>query len=114
MQTRSGERRIWEYDNTLRTEGVEMPIVRGMARDVTENVQAEAALRESERRFRSLGDSIPQLAWMADTDGWIYWYNQRWYQYTGTTLDQMQGWGWTRRVRGRPRVAAGIGEYIVG
>jgi len=45
--TRSGEQRIWEYHNTLRIEGVEMPIVRGIAHDVTERVRAEKALRES-------------------------------------------------------------------
>jgi len=43
--TRSGEQRIWEYHNTLRTEGVEAPIVRGIAHDVTERVRAERALR---------------------------------------------------------------------
>jgi PAS domain S-box-containing protein len=43
--TRSGERRIWEYHNTLRTEGVERPIVRGIAHDVTEQVRAAKALR---------------------------------------------------------------------
>jgi PAS domain S-box-containing protein len=45
LLTRSGERRIWEYHNTLRTEGVETPIVRGIAHDVTERVRAEKALR---------------------------------------------------------------------
>jgi formate hydrogenlyase transcriptional activator len=43
--TRSGEQRIWEYHNTLRTEGVATPIVRGIAHDVTERVLAEKALR---------------------------------------------------------------------
>src|SRR6266478_3910427 len=43
--TRSGEQRIWEYHNTLRTEGVATPIVRGIAHDVTERVRAEKALR---------------------------------------------------------------------
>jgi PAS domain S-box-containing protein len=45
--TRSGERRIWEYHNTLRTEGVASPIVRGMAHDVTEQKRAEKLLREA-------------------------------------------------------------------
>ncbi|MCG3121744.1 MAG: Sensor histidine kinase RcsC [Phycisphaerales bacterium] len=53
-----------------------------------------AALRESEEQFRSLADAIPQLAWIANADGWIYWYNRRWYEYTGTTPRQMEGWGW--------------------
>ncbi|HCF26799.1 MAG TPA: PAS domain S-box protein [Cyanobacteria bacterium UBA11049] len=56
-------------------------------RDITEEKQAEA-------RFRLMADSIPQLAWMANPDGWIFWYNQRWYDYTGTTPQQMEGWGW--------------------
>ncbi len=51
-------------------------------------------LRESESQFRSLANSIPQLAWMADSTGSIDWYNQRWYEYTGSTLEQVRGWGW--------------------
>jgi diguanylate cyclase (GGDEF)-like protein/PAS domain S-box-containing protein len=42
IQTAAGERRIWEYNNTLRTEGVAVPMVRGMARDITERKRAEA------------------------------------------------------------------------
>jgi PAS domain S-box-containing protein len=49
---------------------------------------------ESEQQFRTLADAIPQLAWMARADGWIYWYNHRWHEYTGTTPEQMEGWGW--------------------
>lgn len=66
----------------------------GTATDIDDIRQAELRLRESEVQFRTLADTIPQLAWMARPDGCIYWYNQRWYEYTGTTLADMQGSGW--------------------
>jgi PAS domain S-box-containing protein len=52
LMTRGGERRVWEYHNTLRTEGLPAPIVRGMAHDVTERKLAERALRNSEQQLR--------------------------------------------------------------
>jgi len=64
--------------------------------DITDRVRAEAGLREGERRFRALADNIPQLAWMTDETGWIFWYNRRWFDYTGATLEEMQGWGWQK------------------
>jgi PAS domain S-box-containing protein len=51
VMTRSGERRIWEYHNTLRTEGVESPIVRGIAHDVTEQKRAEKLARDASERL---------------------------------------------------------------
>src|ERR1700687_3521765 len=57
---------------------------------------AEEALREGEERFRTLANNISQLAWMADEKGYIFWYNQRWFDYTGTTLVEMAGWGWQK------------------
>jgi PAS domain S-box-containing protein len=53
-----------------------------------------ASLRESEEKLRLLADTIPQLAWMAHPNGEIYWYNRRWYEYTGTTPEQVAGWNW--------------------
>ncbi|MCC7366598.1 MAG: PAS domain-containing sensor histidine kinase [Dehalococcoidia bacterium] len=60
------------------------------------SIPADPALAiASDNHFRVLADNMPQLAWMANVRGWIFWYNRRWFEYTGTTLDQMQGWGWT-------------------
>jgi PAS domain S-box-containing protein len=44
--------------------------------------------------FRRLAENIPTLCWIADAEGYILWYNRRWYEYTGTTPAQMEGWGW--------------------
>ncbi len=44
--------------------------------------------------FRLLAENLPTLCWMARADGFITWYNRRWYDYTGTTPEQMEGWGW--------------------
>ena len=62
--------------------------------DITARKRAEDTLRESEERFRTMANTMPQLAWIARFDGHILWYNKRWYDYTGTTLEQMEGWGW--------------------
>ena len=59
-------------------------------------LQINKALKKSEERFHDLSDNIPNLAWMADPTGGIYWYNKRWYEYTGTTYEEMQGWGWQK------------------
>ncbi len=64
--------------------------------ETTPWVYAERAQRESESRFRTLADNIAQFAWMADETGSIFWYNKRWFDYTGTSLDEMKGWGWRK------------------
>jgi PAS domain S-box-containing protein len=65
-----------------------------IGQDINDLKLMEDTLRESETRFRTMANSIPQLAWIARADGFIFWYNQRWYDYTGTTPEQMKGWGW--------------------
>ncbi|HYL84667.1 MAG TPA: PAS domain S-box protein [Candidatus Angelobacter sp.] len=64
--TKSGERRIWEYQNSLRTDGVAEPVVRGIAHDVTEQRLVERALRRSEERFRLMADNIDEIFWLLD------------------------------------------------
>lgn len=63
--------------------------------DITAQHAAEEKLRESEQRFRELANNIDQLAWTCDELGVGDWYNDRWYEYTGSTFEQMRGTGWT-------------------
>jgi PAS domain S-box-containing protein len=67
-----------------------------VSRDIAARGLAEDALREGEERFRNLANNISQLAWMADEKGSIFWYNQRWFDYSGTRLEEMAGWGWQK------------------
>ena len=67
-------------------------------------------LEVSEERFHDLADNIPNLAWMANADGWIFWYNKQWYDYTGTTPEEMEGWGW-RKVHHPDYVESVIKEW---
>ena len=83
----------------LRIGGALLVMMIAVAGVVTERVIGEhervaVALKSSEERFRTLADAIPQLCWTANADGWIFWYNQRWYDFTGKTPREMEGRGW--------------------
>ncbi len=86
----------------------------GELNTVMELLQAERKSRQSEDQFRQLAEAMPQLAWIANGDGWIFWYNPRWYQYTGTTPAEMEGWGWqaVHDPNELPRVLSGWNESI--
>jgi PAS domain S-box-containing protein len=55
---------------------------------------AHQPITPTEADFRALADNLPTLCWIADGNGWIFWYNRRWHEYCGTTPEQMEGWGW--------------------
>lgn len=65
-----------------------------ISRDVTEAKEVEQKLIISEQRFRALTDNMAQLAWMTDASGAVFWYNKRWYEYTGASESEILGWGW--------------------
>ncbi|WP_138223063.1 PAS domain S-box protein [Nibricoccus aquaticus] len=92
---RDGQERTIEAVEDVRTNSRgDVEWVVGTNLDITERKRAEQALRENEEQFRTMANSIPQLAWIARPDGFISWYNRRWYEYTGTVPEQMEGWGW--------------------
>ena len=66
----------------------------GVSADIQELQELQQELQYSRADFAALADNIAQLTWMADATGHIFWYNQQWYDYTGTTPEAMQGWGW--------------------
>src|SRR5580698_3176949 len=61
VRTRTGQRRLWEYHCTLRTEGVDKPVVRGIAHDITDRVAAEKALSESNKKLAETATSQESL-----------------------------------------------------
>lgn len=85
-----------------------------VARDITSRKRAEKALRESEERFRELANNIDQFVWTCDELGEVTWYNDRWYDYTGTTFEQTKGEGWkaVQHPDHLDRVVAGLGQSI--
>jgi PAS domain S-box-containing protein len=66
LRTKSGETRIWKYTNSVRTEGVEVPVVRGIAHDFTDILEAQRALREGEERLRVAAEVGRMYAWEWD------------------------------------------------
>jgi PAS domain S-box-containing protein len=85
------DERSWvTYWHPLRNSAGEIVGVNVAAEEITERKRAEAALRTSERQFHTLADSIPQLVWMAEAGGKIFWFNNHWHEYTGTDSHDSQ------------------------
>ena len=68
--------------------------------------RAEAAPRESEQRFRTVIDLVPELLWQSERDGSALWFNGRWFAYTGQTPAEAAGFGWLDAVHPEDRAAA--------
>src|SRR3954466_3845800 len=89
------DERFWvTYWHPHRNADGEIVGINVAAEEITERKRAEAALKASERQFHTLADSIPQLVWMADEQGAIYWLNNHWYEYTGTPVGEINPHGW--------------------
>ena len=89
------DERFWiTYWHPLRSPSGEIVGVNVAAEEISERKRAEAALQASERQFHTLADSIPQLVWMAETGGKIYWFNNRWHEYIGTPVEEISSHDW--------------------
>lgn len=91
VKTKSGETRMWEYYNSLRTEGVTAPVVRGMARDITEELRARKALRQSEERYRELFENSRDAVYLHDMDGRYLSVNRAAEELIGYSRDEILG-----------------------
>ena len=108
IRTAGGEIRWIEAFGEAKREQNEVVEFTGIVRDITKQKNAAIELQEANNalenevklkkaeteKFKVLAEAIPQLCWIANADGFIFWYNQRWYKYTGTIPKDMEGWGW--------------------
>ncbi|MBB5694581.1 sensor histidine kinase [Muricoccus pecuniae] len=75
----------------------------GVALDISEQKDTEAALRESEARFRAIADTMPQAVWSTLPDGYHDYFNRRWYEITGTQAGETEGGAWAEIVHSDDR-----------
>jgi PAS domain S-box-containing protein len=83
---------------SVRTTSGEQVVNYAIYRDITERKLAEERLRESEARFQAMADTAPVLIWMTGTDGVCNYFNKPWLDFTGRTMEQEVGLGWTEGV----------------
>ena len=91
VQDRTGERRVLDYYNWLRTEGVDAPIIRGIARDITEERRAQNARRQSEERYRELFENSKDAIYVHDMSGRYTSVNRAAERLSGYTRQELTG-----------------------
>jgi PAS domain S-box-containing protein len=107
------DERSWvTYWHPLRNPAGEIVGVNVAAEEITERKRAEAALQASERQFHTLADSIPQLVWMADARGAIFWLNNHWYDYTGRPAGEVDPYAWQAVLGDRWKQALASGTAL--
>lgn len=74
-----------------------------IVRDITAGRRAEEALRESENRYRTVLESLPQLIWTCLPDGNCDYCSPQWIAYTGVPGEEQVGWGWVQQIHSEDR-----------
>ena len=91
----SGEMRWMQFVNRgFFDEKGRLVETQAVGRDITELIETQEALRESEQDFRTLAETVPQIVWATLADGWNTFFNHQWVDYTGLTLEESYGHGW--------------------
>ena len=88
----------WHINHSIAQKDSEGNIIGwiGTNTEIEEQKKITEVLVKAEEQLRTFANSIQNLAWIADSEGHMYWYNQRWYDYTGTILEEMEGDGWKK------------------
>ena len=85
---------IWARGHGVFAPDGSLRFIEGLNLDMTRQKQAEEKLRESEQRWRSLTEALPQLVWTATPDGACDYFSTQWTQYTGVPASEILGWRW--------------------
>lgn len=108
--------RIWVQENArvVRDEAGQLLYYEGFVTDITERVLAEEVLKESESRFRHMADATPVMMWMSGPDGVANYFNKAWLEFTGRSMEQELGDGWTEGIHpaDRPACIAAVRESV--
>ena len=91
------------YGSLVRGGGSRPRYFVAVVEDITDYRRAEAALRESEERFRNVADTVPAMIWVAGPDKLCTFFNQGWLKFAGVTMEQAVGNGWSVRVHPEDR-----------
>jgi len=89
-----GEIWLLSAGRTLQNEDGRAVRITGVALDITDRKRKEQELRESREQFRAIAETMPHFVWSARPDGYVDYYNERWYEYTGMPRTPDQGWNW--------------------
>jgi len=97
IRIKDGAERWVEGTGELEYDELGKPVrMYGAIQDITERKQVEATLLKSEKQFRQLAESMPQIVWITQPDGLNIFFNQQWVDYTGLTMEESYGDGWNK------------------